>query len=158
MTPRRSWLAATLLVLATQASCGGDPAGNGARTTGGVGATLPAESAAASEGNTSPSGPGPGAVPDPKESVSLPAAVRSAQTTAASAFRYGERTRTQTPDPAWLAAAREDPDPNVRLHALGAWAQHPGESLDPVTYALVDPDESVRARAQEVLEQELVRR
>ena len=59
---------------------------------------------------------------------------------------------------AWLAAAREDPDPNVRLHALGVWAQRPGESLDPVTYALVDADESVRARAQELLEQELARR
>ena len=58
----------------------------------------------------------------------------------------------------WLAAAREDPDPNVRLHALGVWAQRPGTSLDPVTYALVDPDESVRARAQELMEQELARR
>ena len=58
----------------------------------------------------------------------------------------------------WLAAAREDPDPNVRLHALGVWAQRPGTSLDPVTYALVDADESVRARAQELMEQELARR
>jgi len=82
----------------------------------------------------------------------------SAQTTAAPVFRYGERTQTQTPDPAWLAAAREDPDPNVRLHALGTWAQHPSESLDPVTYVLVDPDETVRSRAQELLEQELARR
>ena len=81
-----------------------------------------------------------------------------AQTTAASAFRYGERMQTQTPDDAWLAAAREDPDPNVRLHALGTWAQHPGESLDPVTYALVDPDETVRARAQELVEEQLARR
>ena len=81
---------------------------------------------------------------------------RLAQTTATSAFQY--REPSQTPDDAWLAAAREDPDPNVRLHALGTWAQHPGESLDPVTYALVDPDETVRARAQELLEQELARR
>jgi len=81
-----------------------------------------------------------------------------AQTTAASAFRYGERTQTQTPDPAWLAAARDDPDPNVRLHALGTWAQYAGESLDPVTYALVDPDETVRARAQELMEEALARR
>ena len=66
--------------------------------------------------------------------------------------------QTQTPDPAWLAAAREDPDPNVRLHALNAWAQHPGESLDPATYALVDPDETVRARAQELVEETLARR
>ncbi len=63
-----------------------------------------------------------------------------------------------TPDPAWFAAARDDPDPNVRLHALETWAQNPGENLDPLTYALVDPDETVRARAQELLEQELARR
>lgn len=59
---------------------------------------------------------------------------------------------------AWLTAAREDPDPSVRLHALEVWAQRPGESLDPVTYALVDPDDSVRARAQELMERELARR
>ena len=105
------------------------------------------------------------AIPEPSARAATRAAPavahapeRSAQTTAASAFRYGERAQTQTPDPAWLAAAREDPDPNVRLHALGTWAQHPGESLDPVTYALVDPDEAVRARAQELVEEALARR
>jgi hypothetical protein len=46
----------------------------------------------------------------------------------------------------------------VRMAALEVWAAAPSESLDPVTYALVDPDEAVRARAQELLEQELVRR
>ncbi len=56
-----------------------------------------------------------------------------------------------------LAAAREDPDPKVRLHALDVWAQRHSESLDPGTSALVDPDESVRARAQELLEQQLAR-
>ncbi len=39
-----------------------------------------------------------------------------------------------------------------------AWAEHPGASPDPVTYAPVDPDESVRTRAQEVLDQELAPR
>jgi hypothetical protein len=68
-----------------------------------------------------------------------------------------EQYQTDDPPP-WLAELLHAPDPNVRIQALDAWAQHPGESLDPVTYALVDPDESVRARAQEVLEQELVRR
>ena len=103
------------------------------------------------------------AIPEPSARaapLARPAVVhasdRSAQTTAASA--YGERAPTQTPDPAWLAAAREDPDPNVRRHALEAWAQHPGESLNPVTYALVDPDETVRARAQELVEERLARR
>ena len=65
--------------------------------------------------------------------------------------------QTEDPPP-WLAQLLRDPDPNVRIQALDAWARQPGESLDPVTYALVDPDESVRARAQELLEQELVRR
>jgi hypothetical protein len=37
----------------------------------------------------------------------------------------------------------------VRIHALETWAPHPGDKLDPATYALVDPDESVRARAEE---------
>jgi hypothetical protein len=59
---------------------------------------------------------------------------------------------------AWTAAAREDPDPNMRMHALEAWAQHPGGNLDPATYALVDPDEMVRARAQELVEEALARR
>jgi hypothetical protein len=69
----------------------------------------------------------------------------------------GEQYQTDDPPP-WLAELLRSPDPNVRIQALDAWAQHPGASLDPVTYALIDPDESVRARAQEVLEQELVRR
>jgi hypothetical protein len=49
-------------------------------------------------------------------------------------------------------------EPVIRLYALEAWALDPGERLDPVTYALVDPDESVRARAQELLEEALARR
>lgn len=105
------------------------------------------------------------AIPEPSHRTATRAAPvvarapeRLAQATAAPAFRYGERAQTQAPDPAWLAAAREDPDPNVRMHALEAWAQHPGESLDPVTYALVDADEAVRNRAQELFEQELAQR
>lgn len=63
----------------------------------------------------------------------------------------------ETPPP-WLAEMLDAPDPQVRLQGLDAWAQQPGDSLDPVTYALVDPDESVRARAQELFEQALARR
>src|SRR5438128_10533969 len=66
--------------------------------------------------------------------------------------------RAEDDPPPWLADLLQAPDPNVRVQALDAWAQHPGESLDPVTFALVDPDQSVRARAQELLEQELARR
>ena len=57
----------------------------------------------------------------------------------------------------WYAAAREHPDVSVRLQALEHWAQQPGEALDPVTYALVDGDEDVRARAQDVWAQQLTR-
>ena len=46
----------------------------------------------------------------------------------------------------------------LRSQALDAWARQPTTSLDPVTYALVDSDEGVRARAQEVLDHELARR
>jgi len=60
--------------------------------------------------------------------------------------------------PSWLVELLHAPDPEVRIQALDAWARQPGESLNPATYALVDPDESVRARAQQVLEQELTRR
>jgi len=62
------------------------------------------------------------------------------------------------PSPPWLAELLNAPDPEVRLQGLEAWARQPGDSLDPATYALVDPDESVRARAQELFEQALDRR
>ena len=65
---------------------------------------------------------------------------------------------SQTDSSPWLDAAREDPDPRVRLHAIETWAIKPGKTLDPVTYALVDPDETVRARAQELFEEALERR
>lgn len=65
---------------------------------------------------------------------------------------------TQASPPPWLAELLNDPDPQVRLQALDAWKRHPGETLDAVTYALVDPDESVRDRAQELLEAAVGRR
>jgi hypothetical protein len=58
---------------------------------------------------------------------------------------------------AWFAAARDSPDVGLRLHALEQWAQRPGEAVDPVTYGLVDEDESVRARAQELYQKQLTR-
>lgn len=61
-------------------------------------------------------------------------------------------------EPAWLEAALSDPDPRVRLQAIEVWANNPGENINPFTYALVDPDEQIRARAQELFEEELARR
>jgi len=69
-----------------------------------------------------------------------------------------DRGQSQIETSSWLDAAREDPDPRVRLHAIETWAIKPGKSLDPVTYALVDPDETVRARAQQLFEEALERR
>ena len=57
----------------------------------------------------------------------------------------------------WFAELRESPDVTVRLQALEAWAQQPGTGIDPLTYALVDEDEAVRARAEELYEQQLAR-
>ena len=61
---------------------------------------------------------------------------------------------------AWYAAARDDPNPKPRLQMIENWVQHRqrDSSLDLLTNALVDPDEGVRTRAQEMLEQELARR
>jgi hypothetical protein len=57
----------------------------------------------------------------------------------------------------WFAEARENPDATVRRQALELWAEQPGEDMDPLTYALVDEDEQVRARAEELWEQQLTR-
>ena len=57
--------------------------------------------------------------------------------------------------PEWTAALQH-PDRHVRLEALQRWATQGAETaLNPLTEALVDPDESVRARAQELVEQVL---
>jgi hypothetical protein len=60
-------------------------------------------------------------------------------------------------EPEWLIEAQNDPDPKIRLKAIEAWARNPTESLDPITYALADPDASVRARVQKLLEDRLAR-
>ena len=74
-----------------------------------------------------------------------------------SATRDNEQYQTEEM-PAWLAEALNDPDPSVRLQAIEVWVREPEETLDLLTYALVDSDETVRARAQELLEEELTRR
>ena len=54
--------------------------------------------------------------------------------------------------PEWTAALAH-PTTAVRVEALQRWAaQGAATPLDPLTRALVDPDESVRARAQELVE------
>jgi hypothetical protein len=53
--------------------------------------------------------------------------------------------------------SHESPDVSVRLQALEQWAQRPGDQLDPVTYGLVDLDETVRQRAHALYERRLAR-
>ena len=56
----------------------------------------------------------------------------------------------------WLAELGAHPDATVRLQALELWAQQPGDALDPEFYAFLDDeDESVRARAEALWEQQL---
>jgi hypothetical protein len=55
----------------------------------------------------------------------------------------------------WYAEMRESPEAGMRLYALEIWAQQPKEAIDPVTYALVDEDDGVRACAQELYDQQL---
>ena len=57
----------------------------------------------------------------------------------------------------WFAELRESPDATVRLQALALWAQQPGDGIDPLTYALVDEDEAVRARAEALYAQQRAR-
>ena len=106
--------------------------------------------------------------PDHSTSATLPRAVavkpviaqpvRTGATTASMAPTTHPAESNHAPPPPWLAELLTDPDPQVRLQGLEAWGQHPGETLDAVTYALVDPDESVRERAQALFEEALARR
>ena len=57
----------------------------------------------------------------------------------------------------WFAEVQANPDVTVRRQALELWAEQPSQDLDPVTYGLVDEDESVRMRAEELYEQQLAR-
>jgi hypothetical protein len=68
-------------------------------------------------------------------------------TTDAHRSMLNENERHPTEEPAWLTAECDDPDPSVRLQAIEAWAREPEETLDPLIYALVHPDETVRASA-----------
>jgi hypothetical protein len=57
----------------------------------------------------------------------------------------------------YFAEVREHPDVTVRLQALELWAEQPDHDIDPLTFALVDEDDQVRARAEELWEQQLTR-
>lgn len=61
--------------------------------------------------------------------------------------------------PEWMAQKLNAPKVRVRLQALETWAQSaPPGAVDPFILAFEDKDERVRARAQQLLEQDWARR
>lgn len=178
MTASPRWAGVRLFVLLLGLSGCGSPASEPAPMADGTsagGATAAAskstEAAAPEQERPAPtqtSGRGTDALPSPTQpgtlltesSRGIPPAPEARAPSPASADRQqlDERAAAEQAQwQAWYAAAREHPDVSVRLQALDHWAQQPGESLDPVTYALVDGDEDVRARAQDVWAQQLTR-
>ncbi|MEI8016397.1 MAG: hypothetical protein WCH20_16365 [Nitrospira sp.] len=60
--------------------------------------------------------------------------------------------------PEWMAQKLNSPKVRVRLQALETWVQSaPRGAIDPLILAFEDKDERVRARAQQLLEQEWAR-
>ena len=58
----------------------------------------------------------------------------------------------------WFAEMQESPSAAVRLQALELWAQQPSDGLDPETFAFLDDEDAqVRARAEQLWEQQLSR-
>ena len=60
--------------------------------------------------------------------------------------------------PEWMAQRLNSPNARVRLKALETWAQSaPPGAVDPLILAFEDKDPRVRARAQQLLEQDWAR-
>ena len=57
------------------------------------------------------------------------------------------------------AALRDDGNPKPRLQLIDRWAREAGPDRDRdfLTHAMVDPDEAVRTRAQELFDRDMVR-
>ena len=61
--------------------------------------------------------------------------------------------------PEWMAQKLNSPKVRVRLQALETWAQSaPPGAIDPLILAFEDKDERVRARAQQLIEQDWARK
>jgi hypothetical protein len=61
--------------------------------------------------------------------------------------------------PEWMAQKLTSPNVRVRLKALETWAQSaPPGAVDPLILAFEDKDEQVRARAQQLIEQDWARK
>lgn len=102
-------------------------------------------------GRTDSTAPAPAAAA-PKSSSTL--VVRPSQVTAT----RPSHARTAPLAESWPPVEMRDPDPRMRRFALEQWAREPTESLDVVAAALVDPEESIRERAEQIFEDALARR
>ena len=61
--------------------------------------------------------------------------------------------------PEWMAQKLTSPNVHVRLRALETWARTaPLGAVDPLILAFEDKDERVRARAQQLIEQDWERK
>jgi hypothetical protein len=101
-------------------------------------------------GGSSPERSGRATSPEKKTSESR----RAPENTSTDAWRslLSNSERPSMEEPAGLTTARDDTDLSVQLQALETWGRDPEKMLDSLTHALVNPDEKVRARAQELLE------
>jgi hypothetical protein len=52
----------------------------------------------------------------------------------------------------------QHPDPRVRRFALEQWARNPTPSLDLVTAAMVDEEETIRERAEGLFNEALIQK
>jgi hypothetical protein len=82
-----------------------------------------------------------------------PSTATRASDAPAIAINPAERQTGMLEAPPEWAAVLQHPDPVVRIQALQRWAEQDTPTvLNPLTQALVDPDESVRTRAQALVE------
>jgi hypothetical protein len=58
----------------------------------------------------------------------------------------------------WPVAVMQHPDPRVRRFALEQWARNPTKSLDLVTAAMVDEEETIRERAEGLFNEALIQK
>lgn len=108
---------------------------------------------------------GPGSAGDPavsatttNESASEASFRGERYTSALQSSRQGS-ARSAQPDkvPEWMAQALASPDVQVRLDALETWARRNRRgAVDPLLRALNDPDERVRNRAVQLLEEDWI--
>lgn len=74
-----------------------------------------------------------------------------------SSMQDGVRSAPPVKIPMWMAQALASPDVQVRLAGLETWVRRNGRgAVDPLMLALNDPDERVRNRALQLIEEDWI--